>query len=73
MQLRLGDVLRTVTREVKGKTRTEDSINAKVISETGIGSAEQSPSSALDDGADVDEVQISETLRRVVSETPVNN
>jgi len=73
MQLRLGDVLRTVTREVKGKTRTEDSINAKVISETGIGSAEQLPSSALDDGADVDEVQISETLRRVVSEAPVNN
>jgi hypothetical protein len=57
----------------KGKTHTEDSINAKVISETGIGTAEQAPSSVLDAGSDVEEVQISETLRRVVSEKPLNN
>jgi hypothetical protein len=73
MQLKLDDVLRTVTRVVKGKTHTEDSINAKVISETGIGTAEQVSSSVLDGGSDVEEVQISETLRRVVSEKPLNN
>jgi hypothetical protein len=43
MQLKLSDVLRTVTRVAKGKTHTEDSINAKVISETGTGTAEQAP------------------------------
>jgi hypothetical protein len=73
MQLKLGDVLRTVTRVAKGKTHTEDSINAKVISETGTGTAEQAPSSVSEAGSDVEEVQISETLRRVVSEKPANN
>jgi len=73
MQLKLGDVLRTVTRVVKGKARTEDSIDAKVISETGVGTAEQTPSSVADTGSGVEEVQISETLRRVVSEKPANN
>lgn len=73
MQLKLGDVLRTVTRVVKGKTLTEDFIDAKVISETGVGTADQAPSSVADTGTGVEEVQISETLRRVVSEKPANN
>jgi hypothetical protein len=73
MQLRLGDVLRTVTRVVNGKTHTEDSINAKVISETGMGTAESVSSAVADTGTVVEEEQISETLRRVVSEKPLNN
>lgn len=73
MQLKLADVLKTVTRVVKGKTHTEDSINARVISEIGIGTAEQAVASVGDSVSDVEEVQISETLRRVVSEKPLNN
>jgi len=65
--------LRTVTRVVKGKTHMEDSISAKVISETGMGTAEPASASVADTGSGVEEVQISETIRRVVSEQPVNN
>jgi hypothetical protein len=72
MQLKLGEVLKTVTRVTKGKVHTEDSIDAKVISETGVGTAEQTPSSIAETGSGVEEVQISETLRRVVSEKPLN-
>jgi hypothetical protein len=53
----------------------EDSIDAKTISETGTGVASNDPStgSSADAGSDVTEVQVSETLRRVVAETPSNN
>jgi len=75
MQVKLSEVIRTVTRVVKGKTHMEDSIDAKTISETGTGVASNDPStgSSTDAGSDVTEVQVSETLRRVVSETPANN
>jgi len=73
MQVKLSEVIRTVTRVVKGKTHMEDSIDAKTISETGTGVASNDPSAGADSGSDVTEVQVAETLRRVVSETPANN
>ena len=75
MQVKLSEVIRTVTRVVKGKTHMEDSIDAKTISETGTGVASNDPGtgSSADAGSDVTEVQVSETLRRVVAETPSNN
>ncbi len=75
MQVKLSEVIRTVTRVVKGKTHMEDSIDAKTVSETGSGVASNDPGtgSSAEAGSDVTEVQVSETLRRVVSETPANN
>jgi hypothetical protein len=73
MQLKVSEVLRTLTRVVKGKTYTEDSIDSKVISETGLGTGEQLTSAVVDTVSEDEEVQISETLRRVVSEKPLNN
>jgi hypothetical protein len=73
MQVKLSEVIRTVTRVVKGKTHMEDYIDAKTISETGTGVASSDASAGADSGSDVTEVQVAETLRRVVSETPANN
>jgi hypothetical protein len=53
----------------------EDSIEAQTVSETGRGAASREPASgsSAESDSEVTEVQISETLQRVVSETPVNN
>ena len=75
MQVKLSEVIRTVTRVVKGNTSMEDSIEAKTVSETGRGAASREPAtgSSAESDSEITEVQISETLQRVVSETPVNN
>ncbi len=75
MQVKLSEVIRTVTRVTKGKTSMEDSIEAKTVSETGRGTASREPvtGAPAEYDPEVTDVQISETLRRVVSETPVNN
>lgn len=75
MQVKLSEVIRTVTRVVKGRTSMEDSIETKTVTETGRGAASSEPAAGLSTEYDSEftEVQISETLRRVVSETPVNN
>lgn len=71
-QIKLGDVIRTVSRTVKGKTTLEDSIESQVISETGTGTASAASSSTGAEDGGVEEVQVSETIRRMVSEKPSN-
>jgi hypothetical protein len=75
MQVKLSEVIRTVTRVIKGKTHLEDSLESKIVSETGTGvaSKELGTASPVESGSDVTEVQISETLRRVILEIPASN
>jgi hypothetical protein len=75
MQVKLSEVIRTVTRVVKGRSSMEDSIETKTVTETGRGAASSEPAAgpSTEYDSEFTEVQISETLRRVVSETPVNN
>ena len=72
MQINLGDVLRTITRTVKGQTTVEDSLNQDLVSETGMGAPP--PLGQVAQGATVvvDEVRVEETLRRVLAEKPVS-
>ena len=72
MQINLGDVLRTITRTVKGKTTVENSLNQYLVSETGMGAPP--PLGQVAQGATVvvDEVRVEETLRRVLAEKPVS-
>jgi hypothetical protein len=69
-QIRTGDVIRTISRTVNGKTSLEDSIESDILSETGNGVASATTDSAGPDSGVVEEVQISETIRRLVSEDP---
>lgn len=72
MQVNLGDVLRTITRTVKGKTTMEDSLTQDLVSETGLGAAPEAGQSASGPTALIEEVRVEETLRRVLDEKPVN-
>ena len=70
MQVNLGDVLRTITRTVKGKTTVEDSLRQNLLSETGMGVPPEAGQAATGATALVDEVRVEETIRRVLEEKP---
>jgi hypothetical protein len=71
MQVNLGDVVRTITRTVKGKTTVEDSIKQDLVSETGVGAPPEAGQVVQGGTAVVEEVRVEETLRRVLDEKPV--